>query len=130
MSDSEVFRISADKYQFWAIDHAKRQVTIVPQEGENFTGPLEDEGIAVLPDIAHTIFDWEKWWIHTITRRDHTIFTMGYNATSPTEARPHRPTIYLDQNKWSELARQCWSRARPYQRRHVRRAGTHSLCER
>jgi hypothetical protein len=105
MADSDVFVISAEKYKFWAIDHDKRQITIVPQEGENLTGPLGDHGITALPDIAHSIFDWEKFWITTITRRHHIINTMGYNASSEREAGPHRPTIYLDQNKWSELAR-------------------------
>ncbi|MCD4524712.1 hypothetical protein [Nocardioides sp. cx-173] len=87
------------------IDHEKRQVTIVPQEGENLTGPLGDDAFVALPDIAHSIFDWEKFWITTVTRRHHTIQTMGYNAASQKEVRPHRPTVYLDQNKWSELAR-------------------------
>lgn len=105
MADSDAFIISADKYKFWAIDHDKRQVTIVLREGENITGPLGDDGIAALPDIAHSIFDWDKFWITTITRRHHTIHTMGYNAASEREVGPHRPTIYLDQNKWSELAR-------------------------
>lgn len=105
MTENDVFVISAEKFKFWAIDHDKRQVTIVPQEGENLTETLGDNGFAALPDIAHSIFDWEKFWITTITRRHHTIYTMGYNAGSPTESGPHRPTIYLDQNKWSELAR-------------------------
>lgn len=103
--ESDAFVISAEKYKFWAIDHDKRQVTIVPQEGESLTWPLGDEGVAGLPDISHSIFDWEKFWITTVTRRRHTIHTMGYNAASQSEVRPHRPTIYLDQNKWSELAR-------------------------
>ncbi len=103
MRDSEVFVVSAEKYQFWAIDHVNKQITIVPQEDENFTGPMEEQSIADLPDIAHSIFDWEKWWITTITRRHHTIFAMGFNPESTSQG-PHRPTIYLDQNKWSELA--------------------------
>lgn len=105
MAESDVIVVSAEKYKFWAIDHRKRQITIVPQEGENLTAPLGDHGIAGLPDIAHSIFDWEKFWITTITGRRHTIHTMGYNAASQSEVGPHRPTIYLDQNKWSELAR-------------------------
>lgn len=82
MRDSEVFVVSAEKHQFWAIDHVNKQITIVPQEGENFTGPMEEQSIADLPDIAHSIFDWEKWWITTITRRHHTIFAMGFNPES------------------------------------------------
>ncbi|QMW65331.1 hypothetical protein H4N58_14115 [Mumia sp. ZJ1417] len=100
---SEVFVVSAEKYQFWAIDHVNRQITIVPREGETLTEPIDDESIADLPDIAHSIFDWDKWWITTFTRRGHTIFSMGFNPESTIQG-PHRPTIYLDQNKWSELA--------------------------
>lgn len=100
---SEVFIVSAEKYQFWAIDHFTRQITIVSQEGEKFTGPIDEESVADLPDIAHSIFDWEKWWITTITRRHHTISAMGFNPESRSQG-PQRPTIYLDQNKWSELA--------------------------
>lgn len=103
MPDSETIVLSSEQFQFWAIDHLNKQITIVPQDGEKLTAPIEEGSVPRLPDIAHSIFDWEKWWITTITRRQHTIFAMGFNPESENQG-PHRPTIYLDQNRWSALA--------------------------
>ena len=53
--------------------------------------------------IRTSIFDWEKWWISSITERGHCVVTSGFNAEKP-NVGPHRPTVYLDQNKWSLVA--------------------------
>lgn len=101
MPETRPLVLSAEKYQFWAIDHVGRQITIVPQQGESVTAPLE--GDDVISGIKTSIFDWEKWWVTTITDRDHLINTVGFNAERP-DPTPHRPTVYLDQNMWSRVA--------------------------
>lgn len=100
MPASDPFVLSAEKYKFWVIDHTRRQVTIVPQNGDAVTSPLE--GDLSVSGIKLSVFDWEKWWITTVTERGHLVITAGFNPEGP-DRGPHRPTIYLDQNKWSLL---------------------------
>jgi hypothetical protein len=95
--------LSSEQFQFWAIDHVARTITVVPQEGETVTVPLETERLDNLPDIAHSIFDWEKVWINTITKREDLVVWMGFNPESDDQG-PRRPTVYLDQNKWRIVA--------------------------
>jgi len=95
------FILSAEKFKFWAIDHERRQLTIVPQQGDSVTESLE--GHDEISGLKASIFDWEKWWITTITQRGHLITTVGFNADQPDQT-PHRPTVYLDQNMWSRVA--------------------------
>ncbi len=103
MTDEATLVLSAEEYQFWTIDHVRQQITIVRQDGQTLTEPLEPGTRSEFSQIATSVFDWEKWWISTITRRGDWIIWMGFNAASP-DPGPHRPTIYLDQNMWGLVA--------------------------
>lgn len=102
MPDNNPLVLSVDKYKYWCIDHAKRQITVVPQHGDAVTRPLE--GDTEVPGISLSVFDWEKWWVATLTDRNDLVITAGFNADRP-DAAPQIPTVYLDQNKWSLLTR-------------------------
>jgi hypothetical protein len=103
MNESDTGSLSADVYQFWAVDYEAGQLTIVFQSGKRVVEPLAGDRQSIDFPIAKSIFDWEKWWITTITRRGDLVIFMGYNPTNE-PMRPHRPAVYLDQNKWSLIA--------------------------
>lgn len=103
MSEGEPVTLSADVYQFWAIDYANNQISIVFQNGKKVSEPLDGGAPMANSLISQSIFDWEKWWITTITQRGHLVISMGYNPASE-PMRPLRPTVYLDQNRWSLIA--------------------------
>ncbi len=50
-----------------------------------------------------SIFDWERWWIWSITTRHDVIITEGFNPESPPPFGG-RPSVYLDQNRWRTVA--------------------------
>lgn len=106
MPDNNSLVLSVDRYKFWCVDHVKRQITIVPQDGDAMTRPLE--GDKEVPGINLSVFDWEKWWVTTVTNRNDLVITAGFNADRP-DTLPQTPTVYLDQNKWSLLARSLWA---------------------
>lgn len=93
--------LSAEVFKYWLIDHEKGKTTVVHQDGTSFsdTLPVTDQPAG----IRASFFDWDNWWVGTITTRGHLVYTMGFNATNPNRA-PNRPTVYLDQNMWSLLA--------------------------
>lgn len=119
MPSRDVLELSAEKYQFWIIDHVEKTVSVVPQQGEKVTLPIAD--LPDIPGIAVSIYDWEKSWISTVTVRGHIVFTMGFNPESKAQG-PHRPTIYLDQNKWSLLATSLLSPDRVKNKRELEAA--------
>lgn len=95
--------LSAEEFQFWVLDHEEQTFTVVRQNGDKTTVPVPVQSLIPGSEIRYTFFDWEKWWIGSVTRRGHVIYSMGYNPTKP-DPGPHRPTLYLDQNKWSLVA--------------------------
>lgn len=102
MSDNVVV-ISYEKYQFWVVDYARREVVIVERDGTKHTAPLDESDIPKDSTIAASIFDWEKWWVTIVTSQNHGVDWAGFNPETG-EPRPRRPVVYLDQNKWSQLA--------------------------
>lgn len=103
MSDEGTFTLSADTYQFWMLDFVSHEITIVKQNGDRHTGPLESAEVPDNSPIARSIFDWEKWWVTLHTDRNDLVVWAGFNPETG-EPRPVRPTVYLDQNKWSLVA--------------------------
>jgi hypothetical protein len=103
MNEGDAVSLSADLYRFWAVDYEAAELTIVFQSGEKVAEPLSGTGPLIDFPIAKSIFDWEKWWITTITRRGDLVIFMGYNPTNEF-LHPHRPAVYLDQNKWSLIS--------------------------
>jgi hypothetical protein len=54
-------------------------------------------------EIALSIFDWEKWWVTSVTKRDHVIFAEAFSPATPDPLKDP-PSVYLDQNHWSKVA--------------------------
>lgn len=103
MADSKVFTLSADKYRFWTINHRDQTITVALQDGRTFTEPMSAEDPLFDSEIAISIFDWEKWWVTSVTRRDHIIFAEAFSLATPDPLKD-RPSVYLDQNHWSKVA--------------------------
>ena len=95
--------VSADRYKYWVVDYARRELLIVEQDGTRHSEPLDVEDLPAQSPLAMSVFDWEMWWIWLHTTQKHTVIWAGFNPDSGGPP-PHRPTIYLDQNKWSLLA--------------------------
>lgn len=95
--------LSADVFRYWIIDHVAREIRIVLQDGQELREPLGDPDPLWGSQVSLSIFDWEKWWISSITLREHLVIAEGYN---PLQLNPlaGRPVVYLDQNHWSALA--------------------------
>lgn len=103
MSDDDTFIISTDLYQFWMVDYVNEKISIVMQDGTTHTETLDNSEVIDNSPIARSIFDWEKWWVHLHTTRNDLVIWLGFNPDTG-EPRPQRPTVYLDQNKWSLVA--------------------------
>jgi len=103
VTDDATYTLSADVFQFWAIDRVAKQIRLVLQDGRKFEEPIDDNDPILNSEIAMSLFDWEKWWVTSITKRGHVIFAEGY---SPNTENPlgRLPAVYLDQNHWSTVA--------------------------
>ena len=102
MADSKVFTLSADKYKFWTINHRDQTISVVFQDGRTFTEAMSADDPLVDSEIAISIFDWEKWWVTSVTKRDHVIFAEAFSLATPNPLKS-RPSVYLDQNHWSKV---------------------------
>jgi len=92
--------LSRDSFEYWGVDYRSNEIVIITTDGRRVTHP-----ITPIPNnpIASSWFDWEKWWVISETiRGDHVIA----EAYSPLSTDKGRPSVYLDQNHWSQLA---WS---------------------
>lgn len=76
---------------------------VVFQDGRTVEEPLTSRYRAKDSQVAYSIFDWEKWWIHSITTQGDWVITEGFNPHSwpPLHGRP---SVYLDQNRWRTVA--------------------------
>ena len=110
--------LSADVFRYWVIDHVAREIRIVRQDGQESRHPLGDPDPLWGSQVALSIFDWDRWWITSITLRDHVVIAEGYN---PLQLDPlaGRPVVYLDQNHWSTLARAMLDPARVRKRSEI-----------
>ena len=95
--------LSADRYKYWQVDFQNATVKIVGQDGELLEEGLDAKVVPRDSQIATSIFDWEKWWILSITTRGDLIITEGFNPNSPPPLNG-RPSVYLDQNRWRTVA--------------------------
>lgn len=100
MSDADDFVLSHDVFSFWHTDYVKREISAVETDGTVHTEPMESDP---LPGLASSTFDWEKWWLITRTLRNDVVIFLGFNPETGHPV-PETPTVYLDQNKWSQLA--------------------------
>jgi hypothetical protein len=103
VEDEETFSLSAKYFKYWVIDRARREIRVIFQDGRETSEPIAADDPILDSEVAVSIFDWEKWWIHSVTKRNHLVFSEGY---SPYTKDPlgGRPVVYLDQNHWSTVA--------------------------
>ncbi|MDQ1103744.1 hypothetical protein [Nocardioides zeae] len=97
------YLLSADVYKYWQIDFQNGTIRIVTQDGRDVEEELEAKYRPQQSPIARTIFDWEQWWIWSITTRDDVIITEGFN---PNSSPPFsgRPSVYLNRNHWRTVS--------------------------
>jgi len=74
------------------------------QSGEQvWSQASEVPGRAYDSQIARSIFDWDRWWVVNVTKRDHGMISQVYSPTTA-DAIQGRAVVYLDQNHWRTLA--------------------------
>ena len=95
--------LSAETYKYWAVDNLRGTLTIVLQDGRTVSEPMPPELRPARSRISSTIFDWERWWIHSFTEFGDWIIAEGFNPTA-LPAFHGRPAVYLDQNRWRTVA--------------------------
>lgn len=95
--------LSADDYQYWAVDFVRSEYTVIMANGQHITGSVPAVS-GRLPQVALSVFDWERWWVFSTTIRCDYLVSEAY---SPIHTDKGRPAVYLDQNHWSTLA---WAR--------------------
>lgn len=99
----EPFVLSASVFKYWVIDRSKRQIRIICKDDTEIIKEIDPDNLALTSAIEVSIFDWEKWWVISQTKRGHALISEAY---SPNTADPlhGRPAVYLDQNHWSTVA--------------------------
>ena len=95
--------ISADLYKYWHVDFQNETIRIVCQDGRIVEEALESRFRTMGSQIANSTFDWERWWVLSMTTKGDLIITEGFNPTSQPPFNG-RPSIYLDQNRWRTVS--------------------------
>ena len=95
--------ISAELYKYWHVDFQNETIRIVCQNGQIIEEELESRFRTEGSQIASSTFDWEKWWVMSMTVKGDLIITEGFNPTSQPPFNG-RPSIYLDQNRWRTVS--------------------------
>ena len=95
--------ISSELYKYWHIDFQNETIRIAGQDGQIIEEELESGSRTRGSQIASSTFDWEKWWVMSMTVKGDRIITEGFNPTSQPPFNG-RPSIYLDQNHWRTVS--------------------------
>lgn len=95
--------ISTELYKYWHLDFQNETIRIVCQDGQIIEDELESRFTPKGSQIASSTFDWENWWIISITTKGDRVITEGFNPTAPPPLNG-RPSIYLDQNRWRTVS--------------------------
>jgi hypothetical protein len=95
--------LSAEVFKYWVIDRRLKQVRIIMQTGEEISEPIADDDPILQSEVALSIFDWENWWITSVTKRNNLVNAEGYNPLGE-DPLGGRPVVYLDQNHWRTVA--------------------------
>lgn len=93
-------KLSADDYQYWAVDFVRGELTIIMANGQRISESVPAHS-GRIPHVARAVFDWERWWVFSTTTRGDSLVSEAY---SPIHTDKGRPAVYLDQNHWSTLA--------------------------
>jgi hypothetical protein len=95
--------ISTELYKYWHVDFQNETIRIVFQDGRIVEEELRSGSKTTGSQIASSTFDWEKWWVMSMTTKGDLIITEGFNPASPPPFNG-RPSIYLDQNRWRTVS--------------------------
>lgn len=96
--------LSSDTFKYWIVDHVEHRVGFIMQSGAQvWSEASEVPGRAYDSQIARSIFDWDRWWVVNVTKRDHGMISQVYSPTTA-DAIQGRAVVYLDQNHWRTLA--------------------------
>lgn len=95
--------LSADDYSLWVLDWKADEIRIVMQTGEKHFAPMGSNVLRPSKEIARTFFDWDRWWLNTETEKGHLVFSEAWSPVG--DPAKGRPSVYLDQNHWSTIAK-------------------------
>lgn len=101
--DGRRLTLSADDYSMWVLDWKAHQVRIVMQTGEEHVAPMDSVMRRPSDEIARTFFDWDRWWLTTETEKGHLVISEVWSPVG--DPAKGRPSVYLDQNHWSTIAK-------------------------
>ena len=101
--DDSGLTLSSDVFSMWILDWKASEVRIVLQSGEQVTEAMDASMPRPSEQIAMTLFDWDRWWLGNLTARGRLLFSEVWSPVG--DPKQGRPSVYLDQNHWSTLAR-------------------------
>lgn len=93
--------LSAEVFKYWVHNYREGTLRIVTQDGRDVIESMPDGSYPKDTAIAISVFDWENWWVMSLTDRNETIISEVYSPAH--DALKGRPVVYLDQNHWSSL---------------------------
>lgn len=95
--------LSAGDYSLWVLDWRAHQIRIVMQTGEDHVASMDSDMRRPSEQIARTFFDWNRWWLTTETEKAHLVVSEVWSPVG--DLVKGRPSVYLDQNHWSTIAK-------------------------
>lgn len=95
--------LSAATQKYWIHDFVAKQTRIILQDGSERAIPIEASETLLNSEIGQTVLDWENWRSSAFTRRGDHVDSEVYRPNST--GTSGRPTVYLDQNHWSTVAK-------------------------
>lgn len=101
--EESTLTLSAEDHSLWVLDWNAKQVRIVMQSGEEHVAPMSAGEQRPSSEIARTFFDWDRWWLTTETEKGHLVFSEVWSPVG--DPVKGRPSVYLDQNHWSTIAK-------------------------
>lgn len=101
--ESRSLTLSADDYSMWVLDWEAHEIRIVMQTGEQHVAPMDSGMRRPSNEISRTSFDWDRWWLSTETKKGHLVFSEVWSPVG--DPIKGRPSVYLDQNHWSTVAK-------------------------
>ena len=74
--------ISTELYKYWHLDFQNETMRIVCRDGQILEEELECSFTPKVSQIASSTFDWENWWVISMTTKGDKIITEGFNPAS------------------------------------------------
>jgi hypothetical protein len=83
--------LSADRFQYWAIDFVRNESLVITQDGTRLTEALPTDGWSN-NQIAQSVVDWDHWWVISTTIRGDVLSSEAYSPV----ALIRSTSVYLD----------------------------------